>query len=434
MRQAGYNVVTWDPRGEFDSGGVLQLDNPFYEGRDVSALVSWIASENPATLNGPGDPKVGMVGGSYGGAIQLVAASTDPRIDAIVPDIAWNSLNQSLYPRATFKTAYGSLLLLGLVLTQARINSQIFTGVLTGDVFGRLSQASQAGLASSGPTALLAKLTAPTLLTQGIADDLFPLDQSLANAQAIIGNGTTAKLIWFCGGHGFCVDPISPDQPGILTGASMAWLAQYVTGNGTDAMSIPRFQWFDQLGNRYAATKLPNESGFNDLAPATATLGGGTLMIVPILGGSGPGAGTLPFSLGGASPARNAIDVPLTVPVSTQVVGAPTVSFTYQGLGNSRAVFAQIVDNSTNLVLGQIVTPVPVTLDGKPHQVSIDLNDIVYTYGGTKPGSLTLQITSSATAYENSSIGVITISDVAVALPNRSVQPERQADIPSAVV
>jgi ABC-2 type transport system ATP-binding protein len=110
----------------------------------------------------------------------------------------------------------------------------------------------------------------------------------------------------------------------------------------------------------------------------------------------------------------------LAVPVGTQVVGAPTLSFTYKGLGNSRAVFAQIVDNSTNLVLGQIVTLVPVTLDGKQHQVSIDLNDIVYTYGGAKPGSLTLQITSSATAYENSSIGVITISDVDVALPNRS--------------
>ena len=32
----GYNVITWDPRGEFASGGQLQIDNPFYEGRDVS--------------------------------------------------------------------------------------------------------------------------------------------------------------------------------------------------------------------------------------------------------------------------------------------------------------------------------------------------------------------------------------------------------------
>ena len=36
MRSAGYNVVTWDPRGEFDSGGILQLDSPAYEGQDVT--------------------------------------------------------------------------------------------------------------------------------------------------------------------------------------------------------------------------------------------------------------------------------------------------------------------------------------------------------------------------------------------------------------
>ena len=51
-----------------------------------------------------------MVGASYGGGVQLVTAGTpDKRIDAIVPTIAWNSLNDSLYPNDAFKTAYGSL-------------------------------------------------------------------------------------------------------------------------------------------------------------------------------------------------------------------------------------------------------------------------------------------------------------------------------------
>ena len=39
LRDAGYNVVTWDPRGEFASGGVLQLDSPAFEGKDVSAII-----------------------------------------------------------------------------------------------------------------------------------------------------------------------------------------------------------------------------------------------------------------------------------------------------------------------------------------------------------------------------------------------------------
>ena len=33
-----------------------------------------------------------MSGFSYGGAIQLVSAAIDPRIDAIVPDGIWHSL------------------------------------------------------------------------------------------------------------------------------------------------------------------------------------------------------------------------------------------------------------------------------------------------------------------------------------------------------
>jgi hypothetical protein len=28
LRQAGYNVVTWDPRGEWNSGGTLEVDHP----------------------------------------------------------------------------------------------------------------------------------------------------------------------------------------------------------------------------------------------------------------------------------------------------------------------------------------------------------------------------------------------------------------------
>lgn len=56
LRDAGYNVVTWDPRGEFASGGVLQLDNPFFEGRDVQAILDWVATRPETLLDGPGTP------------------------------------------------------------------------------------------------------------------------------------------------------------------------------------------------------------------------------------------------------------------------------------------------------------------------------------------------------------------------------------------
>ena len=31
----GYNVLTWDPRGFGDSGGIVEIDGPDYEARDV---------------------------------------------------------------------------------------------------------------------------------------------------------------------------------------------------------------------------------------------------------------------------------------------------------------------------------------------------------------------------------------------------------------
>ena len=36
LRRAGYNVLTWNPRGISPSGGQAQLNNPDFEGRDVS--------------------------------------------------------------------------------------------------------------------------------------------------------------------------------------------------------------------------------------------------------------------------------------------------------------------------------------------------------------------------------------------------------------
>jgi ABC-2 type transport system ATP-binding protein len=422
LRDDGYNVVSATPRGVRNSGGIMQLDNPFFEGRDMSAVIDFIAAQTPATLDNPNDPAVGMVGASYGGGIQLVAAGTDPRIDAITPENNWNSLNASLYPDNTWKTSYGTVLYLVLVVTGARVNSLVPRAVLTGNVFGWISETAQAALASSGPTALLNTVQAPTLLTQGIQEALFPLQESLDNAETILGNpfGTPVKVAWYCGGHGVCLDPTNPDQKAILLADTLNWLTQYVKRTGTPADDIPNFQWFDQLGNYYFSDTLPNRPGFNNRPDITATSTGGLLPVVPLLGGSNSFF-ALPYSLGGGSVARNAINVPVTVGPGTQVVGAPTLSVTYQGLGTTRAVFAQVVDDSTGLVLGNVVTPVPVMLDGKQHTLTMDLSDIVYTNASADSRTLTVQITSSATAFENfTSFGLMSFSDVSVTMPNRT--------------
>jgi ABC-2 type transport system ATP-binding protein len=439
LRDGGYNVVTWDPRGEFASGGVLQLDSPEFEARDVSAIIDWVVTQ-PTTEFPTGsttDPLLGMVGGSYGGGIQWVTAASDPRVDAIVPVISWHTLNSSLYPTQAFKTAWSALLLAALVEVGARINPELYSSVITGSILGVLTPSAQDLLTRSGPGDLVSNITIPTFLIQGTADGLFPLQQSINNAQLLVANGVETKMLWVCGGHGVCLDPINPGQEALIVNSTLAWLDKHVKGENVDTGR--KFEWVDQAGQFYSSDKMPFETGFNG-GNITASGAGGFLPILPIVGGSGPQdltgyplpAGTTPleewllsFAIG--SPATNAVDLDVSPSVGTQIVGAPTLTLTYSGLGTSRHVYAQIVDKQTGLVLGGIVTPIPVTLDGQTRTVTVPLEAIAYT---APPGAkLTLQVVSTATPYLNVlTFGGIHISSMQLVLPtvgaNANVRPE----------
>ena len=430
LRGANYNAISWDQRGTFDSGGFLQMDNPFYEGRDVSAIITWAADNPLVERDGPGDPAVGIVGGSYGGGVQLPTAGTDPRVDALVPSITWASLISSLYPNDVFKSSWATGLLLALVNVDARLNSEIYAGIATGLIANWVSPTAQAVLNSSGPATLLNNIAAPTLLLQSTVDSLFPVAEAAANAQAIIANpfDTPVKMVWFCGAHGYCLDP-SP-APGDLIADSMAWLDTYVARDSQTADSIPTFQWWDQIGTRYTSTLMPFDPDFNQPAPYTTTGTGGVLPIIPVIGGSGPltGPDTLPsfllsFPLNAtfATAATNALNIAVTPPAGSQIVGAPQLTMSYQGIGTGNAVFAQLVDDATGRVLGNMVTAIPVTLDGRARTVSIPLEAIAYTAG--PDDSLTLQIAAYASMYFNSSVGIINVADVQLDLPLRNQTP-----------
>ncbi len=424
----GFNVITWDPRGSFATKDTslpgLQIDAPFFEARDTSALISWLTSaENPARSQATvvkGDPLIGMVGGSYGGGIPWTTSGIDPRVDAIAPEISWNSMLSSLYPNGNqFKTGFGTLLAGILLISGTDVNPQIYAGVLSGVLLGLIDQTGQAVLASAGPTVLVDKITSPALIFQGVQDILFPLKESVANAESLVGAGTETKMVWFCGGHGQCNVPLNPQQADRGFVDNLKWLDRYVVGIKDASTQVKAFQWYDQLGGYHSSDLLPFQAGFNKPAPLTTTGKGGPLGIWPILGGSGPGFvdGVFPLlSIGNASEARNAINLTVTPPAGSQIVGAPKVSFTYSGFGTSRTVYGQLVDETSGLVLGNIATPIPVKLDGHEHTVDIALDDIAYTT--PSGGKLKLQITSSATNFENfTSFGFINIGDVTLKLP-----------------
>lgn len=416
----GYNVVTWDPRGEFASGGVLQLDSPQYEGQDVSELISWAAGLDGVELDGVDDPTMGMVGVSYGGGIQFVTAAGDQRVDAIAPGWAWNTLPSSLYPDESFKTAYSSLLLLGLVTTGARINPQIYGGILTGALLGILTPAQIQLLQTSGPGQTVRGITAPTLIIQGTVDVLFPLQQSIIN-EALLAQNEDVKLLWYCGGHGSCLPgqgKPDADDLWVMT-ETLAWMDRFVKDDGTTDDNV--FEWTDQFGNRWTSEVSPSDSNFYDdpgLVPPTVWNTGKVLPIVPFVGGSGPNPEVpLPYSLGDGSIASNAVTIALENPAGeANVVGAPHVVIHYSGLGTSRHVYAQVVDKSTGLVVGNLVSPVQVTLNGRDQIATVDLNDIAYTVG--PDSELELQIFTTATPFFNiTQFGFINIQSVEVTLP-----------------
>lgn len=413
LRNDGYNVVTWDPRGEYNSTGQLEIDSPDYEARDVSAIISWLATQPGVRLDAPGDPRIGMVGVSYGGGIQLVTAATDHRVDAIVPTIAWNTLNTSLYKSDSFKSGWGSILTGALLATLARPNPAIIPAAILGDLTGLVSPEDQALLADRGPGGvrdLLKNITAPTLFIQGTVDTLFSLQEADDNV-AEMAAGVPTKVLWFCGGHGICANNLLDGRDGtLITQRTMEWLDRYVKGDTTVATG-PKFEWVDQRGQYFASNTYPVAQGDPIVAHTSVS---GTLPLVPVIGGSGPLFFVLPI---GGTKAANALN--LTIPAATTtryIVGAPQLTLTYSGTGVARHVYAQLVDDTTGLVLGNQVTPIPVTLDGQEHELSIPLEMVAQTL---LPGqTVTLQLVSSAASYQTIwSLGDLHVSNMDLSLP-----------------
>jgi ABC-2 type transport system ATP-binding protein len=421
---AGFNVMTWDPRGFGPSGGLVELDSIHYEARDVAQLIDWLATLPGVQLNAPNDPAVGMVGGSYGGGIQFTSAALDCRIDAIVPEIAWHSLPTSLFTNRTVKAGWGNLLLQIAPATGMHLDPRI-TASASAITTGVPTPAELQFEASAGPGNLVSHITAPTLIVQGTADNLFPLEEGVTNYQALRAKKVPVNMIWFCGGHGICLTP--PGNQNLITKATLAWLDRWVKGQKVSTGT--GFDFVDQDGNEYSALSYPIPLG----TPLRAN-GSGTLTLVAS-GSSGPahvpagGGGLLGSVAASITPATatHAVNVVVSPRRRALVVGAPRITLTYSGTSppGSRPtrVFAQVEDDSTGLLLGNQVTPIPVTLDGRTHTVSLPLEMVV---AALRPGHrLTLQLCATTVAFATPRLGgSITFSRISLSLPvSAHIQP-----------
>lgn len=284
----GYVVLAYSGLGFGKSGCRITLDDPRTDGKAASALVDFLGGGRAAddgtradfvTLDGRRDPRVGMIGGSYGGAVQLATAAVDHRVDAIVPMITWNDLTYSLVPNNTDQThgvtsptpgAYkwqwtNGFYLLGQIQglkelgtdpdrasvgcvnfprqmcrTKRMLDSGRFPAGETQRALRRIRDAS--------PVSYLSRVKAPTLLIQGEHDTLFNLDEATATYRTLRKQGTTARMVWQDSGHsGHDADEPQTGDVG-LAGTypgrrALDWFAHYLRGERS-APAGPAFAYF----------------------------------------------------------------------------------------------------------------------------------------------------------------------------------------------
>jgi ABC-2 type transport system ATP-binding protein len=417
LRRAGYNVLTWDPRGFGASGGEAQLDSAHHEARDVQALLDALAQFPEAALDAPGDPRAGMTGSSYGGGIQWTTAAIDRRVDAITPTVAWHSLVSSIYKAEVFKAGWGSIICgtgaaegvsTGLVnpdgVQAGSMDRHVYSICQSGLTSGKIGDADRDWLAERGPgTTWTGLVRTPALVLHGSADTLFTLAEAIANFRILRSNGVPARMTWFCGGHGTCRTPRGLNH---VETSILRWFGRHLKGESLLGTG-PGFDWIDQHGVWHQASDYP-------LAPdgqVTAS-GSGMLQLVP---GDAASSGTAIS----ATPAANGVEVGVPPPArSSDLVGPPRLELEYNGTGTSGAAhaYAQIVDVERDSVVGGQVTPLPLTLDAGRHTLSLDLEPVAYVL--TPASRLRLQIVSATNVYGSQRVGgTVELTAISLTLP-----------------
>ncbi|MGW8376927.1 CocE/NonD family hydrolase [Streptomyces sp. ODS28] len=309
--ERGYVALAYSGLGFAGSGCPISLDDPEVDGKVASRLISFLGGSVKAddgtrvryvTSDGPGDPRVGMAGGSYGGAIQLATASRDRRVDALVPFITWNDLSYSLAPNGAeqggprgaapapavpgvFKHQWANGFfmmgeaqgLLNLNLDPSRSGSggcQHFTAracralnLLNSERWPQdRARRTVEYLRSVSPVSYLDKVKAPTLLIQGQADTLFTLNEAADTYQTLRSHGTEAKMIWQSWGHSGGLRYPAKGELSVAHGnvgtsyvgrRILAWFDHHLRGHENTATG-PDFayyrDWAGRGGPRYASS------------------------------------------------------------------------------------------------------------------------------------------------------------------------------------
>ena len=224
----GYDVLTYSGLGFGGSGCAIELDNPDWDGEAASQLISYLGQRPEVLKDGPDDPRVAMVGGSYGGAVQFATAAIDPRLDTIVPVITWNDLAYSLGPNnnaadlvhndiepGAEKVDWSTLFFADGLIQPASHNTLIAASAtgcpgfdpavcqsyLTSAALGYVTRATTDLLRHNSMVGYAGGVHLPVMLMQGEGDSLFNINEAVANYRLLQSHGNPVKLVLQSWGH-----------------------------------------------------------------------------------------------------------------------------------------------------------------------------------------------------------------------------------------
>jgi len=424
----GFGVLSFDQRGFGETGGRANVQDPEIEGRDVAALIDYIAGLDwvakdplPGNNRGPdaNNPVLFAMGLSYGGGYQMIGALTEvrttgkTRFNALSPEITWFNLSESLAPSKVARTAWIALLYAGgLAAHQDDVHVATAYGTATGqwpdgtvpgipNLDARFRNNSPVTFVEQGH-----KLNIPVMIGQGSSDNLFNLNQGWKNfEQTLTGKARKSSiLIGYNGGH--ALPNVLP--PGSGTSVSI--------GGNTDPCSaaFAGTGGFGELRLRFF------EAVIADTDPRAVTNGqayhvatqGGTCVSLDSLDATSSVSLDLPVvtTTGAGAPQHVALAAgPL------RIAGVPTVNADVTSLGADQRVFvglsvgatpatAQVVHNnlmplsellpvvgqSRQLELAGVAVDVPA---GQNLYLTVSpLSDMYLAHGSTRtPGAVVLQ-------------------------------------------
>ncbi|MFE9921035.1 alpha/beta fold hydrolase [Streptomyces sp. NPDC005774] len=378
LAREGYAVLTWSARSFGKSTGKIGLNDPKGEVADVSRLIDWLAEQPEVELDKDGDPRLGMAGASYGGAIALLTAGHDDRVDAIAPAITYFDLSEALFPNGVFKKLWAG------IFVNSGGGCEKFEPALC-RMYERVAESGTpdaeavALLKERSPSAVADRIDVPTLLMQGQSDSLFPLGHADAAAKAIRANGAPVDVDWIAGGH----DGGEPETDRVRA-RTRAWFDRYLKDDkGADtgpAFRVTRTGGVDSTDGRAvlsgaSADRYLGLTGGGKDFP----LAGREQSFANPAGASPPAVSALP-GLGGAGglsqlsslgvgvsldfPGQHARFESAPVTGDLRVTGSPTATVHVKSTGDDAVLFGKVYDvgpdGRQQVLPSQLVTPVRV--------------------------------------------------------------------------